>query len=138
MSVLEELKSKPWFPWAVGGGLVLFLFWLLFWSTPDPLPTKTSKDPKGKDQKEGLYDLKIGSWQNRVDQDLEATRKQIAEMDLKQQEIRDQFKGVGDALSDLTVQMKEERDFRRSATQGSRRSLSRKLRAMELPSCVLA
>lgn len=115
MSVLDELKSKPWFPWAVGGGLVLLLFWLLFWSTPDPLPTKASKDPKGKDQKEGLYDLKIGSWQNRVDQDLEATRKQIAEMDLKQQEIRDQFKGIGDALSDLTVQMKEERDFRRSA-----------------------
>ena len=119
MSVLDELKSKPWFPWAVGGGLVLLLFWLLFWSTPDPLPTKSSKDPKGKDQKEGLYDLKIGSWQNRVDQDLEATRKQIAEMDLKQQEIRDQFKDVGDALSDLTVQMKEERDFRRSAAQGS-------------------
>jgi hypothetical protein len=115
VSVLEELKSKPWFPWAVGGGLVLLLFWLLFWSTPDPLPTKTSRDPKGKDQKEGLYDLKIGSWQNRVDQDLEATRKQIAEMDLKQQEIRDQFKGIGDALSDLTVQMKEERDFRRSS-----------------------
>lgn len=115
MSVLDELKSKPWFPWAVGGGLVLLLFWLLFWSTPDPLPTKSSRDPKGKDQKEGLYDLKIGSWQNRVDQDLEATRKQIAEMDLKQQEIKDQFKSVGDSLSDLSVQMKEERDFRRSA-----------------------
>jgi hypothetical protein len=115
VSVLDEFKAKPWFPWAVGGGLVLFIFWLLFWSTPDPLPTKASKDPKGKDQKEGLYDLKIGSWQNRVDQDLEATRKQIAEMDSKQQEIRDQFKGIGDALSDLTVQMKEERDFRRSA-----------------------
>ena len=46
-----------------------------------------------------------------MDQDLEATRKQIAEMDLKQQEIRDHFKGIGDALSDLSVQMKEERDF---------------------------
>ncbi len=112
MSVLDELKSKPWFPWAVGGGLVLLLFWLLFWSTPDPLPTKSSKDPKGKEQKEGLYDLKIGSWQNRVDQDLEATRKQIAEMDLKQQEIRDQFKNIGDTLSDLSVQMKEERATR--------------------------
>ena len=112
MSVLDDLKSKPWFPWVLGGGVVLFLFWLLFWSTPDPLPTKTSRDPKGKDQKEGLYDLKIGSWQNRVDQDLEATRKQIAEMDLKQQEIRDQFKSVGDALSDLTAQMKEERATR--------------------------
>lgn len=115
MSVLDELKSKSWFPWAVGGGLVLLLFWLLFWSTPDPLPTKSNKDPKGKDQKEGLYDLKIGSWQNRVDQDLEATRKQIAEMDLKQQEIKDQFKNIGDTLSDLSVQMKEERELRHSA-----------------------
>ncbi len=114
MSVLEELKSKPWFPWVLGSGVLVFLFWFLFWSTPEPLPTRSSKDPKSKDQKEGLYDLKIGSWQNRVDQDLEATRKQIAEMDSKQQEIRDQFKGIGDALSDLTVQMKEERDFRRS------------------------
>jgi hypothetical protein len=112
VSVLEELKSKPWFPWAVGGGLVLLLFWLLFWSTPDPLPTRPSRDARGKEQKEGLYDLKIGSWQNRVDQDLEATRKQIAEMDLKQQEIRDQFKIIGDTLSDLSVQMKEERAMR--------------------------
>ena len=90
--------------------VLLILFWLLFWTTPDPIPNKSSKDPKGKDQKEGLYDLKIGSWQNRVDQDLEATRKQIAEMDLKQQEIRDQFKGIGDSLSELSLQMKEERD----------------------------
>jgi hypothetical protein len=29
-------------------------------------------------------------------------------MDLRQQEIRDQFKNVGDALSDLTLQMKAE------------------------------
>lgn len=112
MSVLEDLKSKPWFPWVLGAGVLLFLFWLLFWSTPEPGPMRTTRDPKGKDQKEGLYDLKIGSWQNRVDQDLEATRKQIAEMDLKQQEIRDQFKSVGDALSDLTAQMKEERATR--------------------------
>jgi hypothetical protein len=112
VSVLDEMKSKQWFPWAVGGGLILLLFWLLFWSTPDPLPTRSSKDAKSKDQKEGLYDLKIGSWQNRVDQDLEATRKQIAEMDLKQQEIRDQFKNIGDTLSDLSVQMKEERTTR--------------------------
>lgn len=112
MSVLEDLKSKPWFPWVLGAGVLLFLFWLLFWSTPEPGPMRTTRDSKGKDQKEGLYDLKIGSWQNRVDQDLEATRKQIAEMDLKQQEIRDQFKSVGDALSDLTAQMKEERATR--------------------------
>ena len=39
-------------------------------------------------------------------------------MDLKQQEIRDQFKGVGEALSDLTMQLKAERDFSRSATKG--------------------
>jgi Bacterial conjugation TrbI-like protein len=112
VSVLEDLKSKPWFPWVLGAGVLLFLFWLLFWSTPEPGPMRTTRDSKGKDQKEGLYDLKIGSWQNRVDQDLEATRKQIAEMDLKQQEIRDQFKSVGDALSDLTAQMKEERATR--------------------------
>jgi Bacterial conjugation TrbI-like protein len=112
VSLLEELKSKPWFPWVLGGGVMLVLFWLLFWSTPEPGPMRTTRDSKGKDQREGLYDLKIGSWQNRVDQDLEATRKQIAEMDLKQQEIRDQFKNIGDALSDLTVQMKEERATR--------------------------
>jgi Bacterial conjugation TrbI-like protein len=112
VSVLEDLKSKPWFPWVLGAGVLLFLFWLLFWSTPEPGPMRTTRNSKGKDQKEGLYDLKIGSWQNRVDQDLEATRKQIAEMDLKQQEIRDQFKSVGDALSDLTAQMKEERATR--------------------------
>ena len=119
MSVLEELKSKPWFPWALGAGVLLFLFWLLFWSTPEPGPMRTTRDPKGKDQKEGLYDLKIGSWQNRVDQDLEATRKQLAEMDLKQQEIRDQFKNVGDALSDLTLQMKEERESRLAASRAA-------------------
>lgn len=112
MSLLEELKSKPWFPWVLGGGVMLVLFWLLFWSTPEPGPMRTTRDSKGKDQREGLYDLKIGSWQNRVDQDLEATRKQIAEMDLKQQEIRDQFKNIGDSLSDLSVQMKEERATR--------------------------
>jgi Bacterial conjugation TrbI-like protein len=112
VSVLEDLKSKPWFPWVLGAGVLLFLFWLLFWSAPEPGPMRTTRDSKGKDQKEGLYDLKIGSWQNRVDQDLEATRKQIAEMDLKQQEIRDQFKSVGDALSDLMAQMKEERATR--------------------------
>jgi hypothetical protein len=106
---LEELKSKPWFPWAVGAGVVMSLFWLLFWSTPEPDPIRTTSGPRGKDQREGLYDLKIGSWQNRVDQDLEATKKQLAEMDLRQQEIRDQFKNVGDALSDLSLQMKESR-----------------------------
>ena len=115
MSVLDELKSKPWFPWAVGAGVIVFLFWLLFWSTPEPGPTRTTRNPKAKDQREGLYDLKIGSWQNRVDQDLEATKKQLAEMDLRQQEIRDQFKNIGDALSDLTFQMKAERESRLAA-----------------------
>jgi Bacterial conjugation TrbI-like protein len=109
VSVLEELKSKAWFPWAVGAGVILFLFWLLFWSTPGPGPIGTNRGAKGKDQKEGLYDLKIGSWQNRVDQDLEATRKQLAEFDTRQQEIRDQFKNVSDALSDLTLQMRAEK-----------------------------
>src|SRR5262249_61624489 len=103
VSVLEELKSKPWFPWAVGAGVILFLFWLLFWSAPGPGPLGTNRSAKSKDQKEGLYDLKIGSWQNRVDQDLEATKRQLAEMDLRQQEIRDKFKNVGDALSDITL-----------------------------------
>jgi hypothetical protein len=41
VSVLEELKSKPWFPWAVGAGVILFLFWLHFWSTPGPGPLGT-------------------------------------------------------------------------------------------------
>ena len=115
MSLLEELKSKPWFPWAVCAGVIVFLFWLLFWSTPEPGPTRTTRGSKGKDQREGLYDLKIGSWQNRVDQDLEATKKQLAEMDLRQQEIRDQFKSVRDALSDLTLQMKAEKESRLTA-----------------------
>ena len=119
MSVLEELKSKPWFPWAIGAGVILFIFWLLFWSTPGPGPIGTNRGPKGKDQKEGLYDLKIGSWQNRVDQDLEATKKQLAEMDLRQQEIRDQFKNVGDALSDLTFQMKAEKESRLAASRAA-------------------
>jgi len=83
VSALDELKSKPWFPWAVGAGVILFFFWLLFWSTPEPGPMRTTRGPKGKDQKEGLYDLKIGSWQNRVDQDLEATKKQLAEIDME-------------------------------------------------------
>ncbi len=115
MSVLEELKVKPWFPWVVGAAVILFLFWLLFWSTPEPAPMRTTRGSKGKDQREGLYDLKIGSWQNRVDQDLEATKKQLAEIDIRQQEIRDQFKNVGDALSDLTLQMKAEKESRLAA-----------------------
>ena len=119
MFSFQELKSKPWFPWAVGAGLILVLFWLLFWSTPEPSPTRTTRGPKGKDQKEGLYDLKIGSWQNRVDQDLEATRKQVAEIDMRQQEIRDQFKSIGDALSALTLQMKEEREARLFASKAA-------------------
>jgi Bacterial conjugation TrbI-like protein len=118
VSVLEELKSKPWFPWTVGAGLILLLFWLLFWSTPEPLP-RTNRAPKSKDQKEGFYDLKIGSWQNRVDQDLEATKKQLAEFDIRQQEIRDQFKNVGDALSDLTLQMKAEKESRLAASRAT-------------------
>lgn len=119
MSVLEELKSKPWFPWAVGAGAVLFLFWLLFWSTPEPSPTRVTRGAKGKDQREGLYDLKIGSWQNRVDQDLEATKKQLAEMDMRQQEIRDQFKNIGDALSDLALQMRAEKESRLAAIKSA-------------------
>ena len=87
---------------------------------------------KGKDQKEGLYDLKIGSWQNRVDQDLEATKKQLAEMDFRQQEIRDQFKNVGDALSDLTLQMKAEKESRLAPAEPLLPFPSRKRWAAEL------
>ena len=43
MSFLEELKSKPWFPWAVGAGVIVFLFWLLIWSTPEPGPMQRPK-----------------------------------------------------------------------------------------------
>ena len=117
MSLFEELKSKPWFPWAVGAGVIVFIFWLLFWSTPEPGPMKTPGDAKGKNQKEGLYDLKIGSWQNRVDQDLEATKKQLAEIDVRQQEIRDQLKNANDGLSDLTFEMKAERESRIAASR---------------------
>src|SRR5919106_2890661 len=119
VSVLEELKSKAWFPWAVGAGVILFLFWLLFWSTPGPSPLGTNRGAKGKDQKEGLYDLKIGSWQNRVDQDLEATKKQLAEIDTRQQEIRDQFKSTSDALTDLTFQIKAEKESRLAASRAA-------------------
>ncbi|HZA53497.1 MAG TPA: hypothetical protein VE616_04535 [Candidatus Udaeobacter sp.] len=119
MSVLEELKSKAWFPWAVGAGAILFLFWLLFWSTPRPGPLGTNRGAKGKDQKEGLYDLKIGSWQNRVDQDLEATKKQLAEIDTGQKEIRDQFKNTSDALADLTLQLKAEKESRLAASRAT-------------------
>jgi conjugal transfer pilus assembly protein TraB len=115
VSLLEYLKSKPWFPWAIGAGLIVFIFWLLFWSTPEPGPMRSTRNPKGKDQKGGLYDLKIGSWQNRVDQDLEATKKQLAEIDIRQQEIRDQLKNAGDALSDLTLEMKAEKESRLAA-----------------------
>jgi conjugal transfer pilus assembly protein TraB len=123
VSVLEQLRLKTWLPWAVGAGVILFLFWLLFWSTPEPGPVKTSK---GKKQQEGLYDLKIGSWQNRVDQDLEATRKQLTEIDLRQQEIRDQFKNVSDALSDLALQMKAERESRLAASRSAQPVLEQK------------
>src|SRR5215475_8475190 len=99
--------------------MILFLFWLLFWSAPEQSPVRTNKGPKDKEQREGLYDLKIGSWQNRVDQDLEATKKQLAEIDLRQQEIRDQFKTVGDALSDLTLQMKAEKESRLAANRAA-------------------
>jgi hypothetical protein len=88
VSLLEYLKSKPWFPWAVGAGMILLIFWLLFWSTPEPGPMRATKNAKSKDQKEGFYDLKSGSWQNRVDQDLEATKKQLAEIHIRQHEIR--------------------------------------------------
>ena len=43
MSVLDELKAKPWFPWALGCGVLVILFWLLFWTTPDPIPSKVEQ-----------------------------------------------------------------------------------------------
>ena len=119
MSLLEELKSKPWFPWAVGAGVIVFLFWMVFWTTPEPGPMRITGGAKGKNQKEGIYDLKIGSWQNRVDQDLEATKKQLAEFDIRQREIRDQFKNFGDALSDLALQMKAEKESRLAANRAA-------------------
>ena len=47
MAFLEELKSKPWFPWAVGAAVIVLIFWLFFWSTPEPGPMRTTRNPKG-------------------------------------------------------------------------------------------
>ena len=70
MSVLEELEIETMV--SLGSwrrrDFVSFLA-SLTWSTPEPGPTRTGRGTKGKEQQEGLYDLKIGSWQeNRVDE----------------------------------------------------------------------
>jgi hypothetical protein len=75
---LDDLKSRKWFPWVIGG-LLLVLLWLILWSPPaPPLVKQVKKQAQGT--KEKLYDLKVGPWQNRVDRDLEATRRQIEKM----------------------------------------------------------
>ncbi|MFQ5904562.1 MAG: hypothetical protein ACE5JO_12830, partial [Candidatus Binatia bacterium] len=96
MASLDELKTKWWFPWAVGAAAVAVVLWL-FWSTPGPVPVKTRG--RGQGEKERLYDLKIGSWQNRVDQDLEATKKQIAEIDMNQLEVKEQLRSIEEGLA---------------------------------------
>ena len=112
MASLEELKSKSWFAWLVGSAGIVMVFWLLFWTTPDPLPTRTKQNAKSNARNEGLYDLTIGSWQNRVDQDLESTRKQLAEIAGKEHEINDRLNNIGDSLSELSIQLKALQDTR--------------------------
>ncbi len=105
MAFLDNLSSRKWFPWAVGV-LVLFASWFIFWSTPAPPPVRQVKK-QAQGTKERLYDLKVGPWQNRVDQDLEATRRQIEEMDRNQKEIRYELKGIADTLATLAREKAE-------------------------------
>ncbi len=104
MAFLYGLMSNKRFCWAICG-LVLVLLWIILWSPPAPPVKQVKKEVQGT--KEKLYDLRVGSWQNRVDQDLEVTKKQIAEVDRAQQEIKEQLKSIGDALGTLTRQNKE-------------------------------
>ncbi len=101
--------SNKWFAWTVGG-LVLFVSWLVFWPPPAP-PVKQVKlrvlDQEGV--KGMLYDLKVGPWQNRVDQDLEATRRQIEKMNTNQKEIKQELKLIADTLAILAREKEEAR-----------------------------
>ena len=72
MAFLYGLMSNKRFCWAIGG-LVLVLLWIILWSPPAPSVKQVKKEVQGT--KEKLYDLRVGSWQNRVDQDLEVTKK---------------------------------------------------------------
>ncbi len=108
MALLDDLRSRKWFPWAVSG-LVLFVSWLIFWPTPAPPPVKQVKQQvqDQKEPKEKLYDLKVGPWQNRVDQDLEVTKRQIEEVDRNQKEVRQELKGIADTLATLAKEKEE-------------------------------
>ena len=118
MSVLEELKSKPWFPWAVGAGVIVFLFWLLFWSTPEPGPMRTTRALKVRTRKK--VSTISRSARGRTASIRILKRQETARRDRhRQQEIRDQFKNVGDALSDLTLQMKAEKESRLAASRAA-------------------
>ncbi|MFQ5539067.1 MAG: hypothetical protein ACE5FB_01590, partial [Candidatus Binatia bacterium] len=63
--------------------------------------------------KEKLYDLKVGSWQNRVDQDLEVTRRQIEKMDTNQKEINQELKVIADTLAILAMEKEEKGEIRK-------------------------
>ena len=91
--------SNKWVAWTVGG-LLLVLLWFIIWSPPAPPPVKQVKK-QAQGTKDRLYDLKVGPWQNRVDQDLEATRSQIEKMDSNQKEIKQELKLIADTLAIL-------------------------------------
>ena len=103
--------SNKWFAWAIGG-LLLVLLWFIIWSPPAPPPVKQVKK-QAQGTKDRLYDLKVGPWQNRVDQDLEATRSQIEKMDSNQKEIKQELKLIADTLAILAREKEEKEEARK-------------------------
>lgn len=110
MAFLENLQGKRWLSWAALGVIVLILGYLLWPSPPPAPPPRKVQIQDAKEPKEKLYDLKIGSWQSRVDQDIEATKKQVAEVDKGQQEIKEKVKDIVDMLSEVSKARKDEEE----------------------------
>ncbi|MBI2997662.1 MAG: TraB/VirB10 family protein [Deltaproteobacteria bacterium] len=124
MAFLEDLQAKKWFPWTVLGTITLGLGWLLWPSAPSQPPVRSVPV---QEQKEKLYDLKTTPWQSRVDQDLEATKKQIAEVDKNQAEIKEQLKGISDMLANLAKEKKEEEEQVKAGPREQKRPVSPQL-----------